>query len=214
MTATLALFIALSGSAAALTQISGSAIRNRSIAGRKLIKQTVSGTEVNASTLGKVPAAANADHATNAGHAANADRATNADHATSADSATNATSATNADSAANASMLGGVAPQPAWQTLPLHAGCASAGSIYSPPGYMVDAFGFVHFRGFISCSTYQAFQLPAAVAPGYRKFFRLGTNDTSVNTELYIDSSGAAGLETSGISFSASLEGVTYRVGS
>jgi hypothetical protein len=52
---TLALVLATSGTAVAVTTIDGSSITNRSIAGKKLIKDTVTGTEVKESTLGKVP---------------------------------------------------------------------------------------------------------------------------------------------------------------
>jgi len=115
--------------------------------------------------------------------------------------------------APNAGRLGGVAPRPAYQPLSLHAGCSSANAVYGPPGYVVDALGFVHLRGVITCSTYMAFQLPAAVAPAYRKVFRVATVNTADNTELTIFPDGSADLNTSGASFVASLDGVTYRAG-
>lgn len=52
---TLAVVLAMSGTAVAVATIDGSSITNRSIAGKKLIKDTVTGTEVKESTLGKVP---------------------------------------------------------------------------------------------------------------------------------------------------------------
>jgi hypothetical protein len=61
VTSTLALFVALGGSAAALTHINGSQIRNRSILGKKLNQHTITGTEVNVSSLGTVPHASDAD---------------------------------------------------------------------------------------------------------------------------------------------------------
>jgi hypothetical protein len=115
--------------------------------------------------------------------------------------------------APNAARLGGVAPRPAYQPLQLHAGCSSKSSVFSPPGYVVDALGFVHLRGVITCTTYMAFQLPAAIAPGYRKVFRVATTNTADNTELTIFPDGTADLNTSGTSFDASLDGVTYRAG-
>jgi hypothetical protein len=56
---TLALVVAMSGTAVAATQISGSTIKDRSIPGKKLIRNTLTGAEVKESTLAKVP---NADH--------------------------------------------------------------------------------------------------------------------------------------------------------
>jgi hypothetical protein len=100
--ATLALFIALGGTSYALGQISGSQLRNRSVAGGKLEKHTVTGTEINVSTLPKVPAAHAADQALTAVNATNAVNAVNATSATSATSATNAVNAVNATNATNA----------------------------------------------------------------------------------------------------------------
>jgi hypothetical protein len=58
--ATLALFIALSGSSYAVSQISGSQIRNASIAGKKLKRNTLGGKRIKESRLGTVPSARNA----------------------------------------------------------------------------------------------------------------------------------------------------------
>ena len=52
---TLAIVLALSGTAVAAATISGSTIDNRSIAGKKLIRNTVTGAEVKESKLGRVP---------------------------------------------------------------------------------------------------------------------------------------------------------------
>jgi hypothetical protein len=69
----IALFLALGGGAIAIaggSKINGSKLKKRSVAGKKLKKNTITGTEVNENKLGKVPSAANADHATNANVAA------------------------------------------------------------------------------------------------------------------------------------------------
>ncbi len=82
--ALIALVIALSGTAvAAGGLINGAKIESGTITGKKLKKHTLTGTQINLAKLGKVPAAASADHATSAG---------------------------TASSAANASQLGGLAP--------------------------------------------------------------------------------------------------------
>jgi hypothetical protein len=69
----LALFLAIGGGTFAIAKggkINGSKLKKRSVAGKKLKKNTITGTEVNENKLGKVPSAANADHATNANVAA------------------------------------------------------------------------------------------------------------------------------------------------
>jgi hypothetical protein len=59
--ASLALFVAIGGSAYATVTISGSSIANHSIAGRKLINNTLTGTQIKESRLATVPHAANAN---------------------------------------------------------------------------------------------------------------------------------------------------------
>ena len=58
--AILALFVALGGTAFAVTSINGSSILDHTIRGRKLVNDTLTGTQVNESTLGLVPKASNA----------------------------------------------------------------------------------------------------------------------------------------------------------
>jgi hypothetical protein len=99
--ATLALFLALGGSAVAASQINGSAIKNRSIAGGKLKKNTLTGTEINKAKLGTVPHATLADRATSA---------TRADQATTAASPTVPALTSPESSLASSSPLPGVWP--------------------------------------------------------------------------------------------------------
>jgi hypothetical protein len=91
-----------------------------SVNGKKVVDGSLTGSDIDMSTLVKVPNATNAEHAatagsatlaasaetatnaTNAAHATKADTAKDAEHATSADSATDADHATNADTATNA----------------------------------------------------------------------------------------------------------------
>jgi hypothetical protein len=92
--------------------VSTSKLKNRGVTGSKVAKNSITGANINVGTLGNVPSASNASHAssansaTNASHAINADNATNASHATNADSASTAATATIAGSAA---ALGSVA---------------------------------------------------------------------------------------------------------
>src|SRR4051794_37213892 len=63
----IAVVLAMSGTAVAATQISGATIKDRTVGHKKLVLNTVTGAEVNESTLGRVPSAANAANASNAG---------------------------------------------------------------------------------------------------------------------------------------------------
>jgi hypothetical protein len=99
---TLAVFLALGGSALAVSQISGKRLEDRSVAGKKLKAQTIgggklqqgtiTGKQVKEGTLGKVPSAKSADAAT------------------TATSANTATSATTAITANDSLALGGLPP--------------------------------------------------------------------------------------------------------
>ena len=70
--ATLALFIALGGSAYAVTQIGSKQVKNRSLKGVDLRRNTIGGAEVKESKLRRVPRAAAADRAQQADNATNA----------------------------------------------------------------------------------------------------------------------------------------------
>jgi hypothetical protein len=106
---TLCLFLVLGGGAAfAATKLSKSSVGTEQLKGeavtkgklapnsvnsKKVVDGSLTGSDIQASTLGKVPNAGyaeNADHATTAGSANSASTATNASHATTADTATNA----------------------------------------------------------------------------------------------------------------------------
>jgi len=219
----LALFIALGGSAAALSEINGKEIINRTISGSKLMKHTLSGTQINLSSLGTVPSATYATSAGTATTAAHADTASSATTATSATTAGNAVTLDGLSSsaflatggtAANSNQLGGVAAQPAFQSLPLD-NCSAEGSGYVAPGYMVDAFGFVHLEGSISCSGSLAFTLPTAARPAGTVGFPLhDISSDNTDTQLIVYSSGLAYLLTSENSWPpVSLDGITFRAG-
>jgi hypothetical protein len=131
----LALFVALGGSAFAVSslpsksvgtkqlksgavtspKIKNGAVRaaklaNGAVTAAKVKNDSQTGAQIDESTLGTVPDAihsTNADRATSASHSASADQATSATHSTNADQATNATHSANADQATNADSLGG-----------------------------------------------------------------------------------------------------------
>jgi hypothetical protein len=113
--ATLALFLVLTGGAAyaashlAKNSVGSRQLKRNSVTGAKIKNGTITGAKINLGTLGKVPSAGSADHAT---AAVSADHATNADHATTATSASSAATAAvaaNATEAGNAGRLGGLA---------------------------------------------------------------------------------------------------------
>ncbi|MDT5015980.1 MAG: hypothetical protein QOD39_2140 [Mycobacterium sp.] len=66
--ASLALFVAIGGSAYATVTISGGSIADHSIAGRKLINNTLTGKQIKESRLGAVPKANSAGNAKTVGH--------------------------------------------------------------------------------------------------------------------------------------------------
>lgn len=100
--ALLALFVALGGVSYAAVKLPANSVGTRqlkanSVIGSKVKNGSLTGADVNASSLGKVPSAANADSATSAA---------NASHATSANSATNATHAADSDKLGGISSAG------------------------------------------------------------------------------------------------------------
>jgi hypothetical protein len=146
--ALLALFVALSGTTYAAANVvlpknsvGAKQLKKNAVTNTKIAKNAVTGSKIKLSTVGKVPSAANADHATAA------DSATNATHATSADSATNATNATNAG---NANTVGGqkitkvqwkVPPSTATQTILSLNGLTISGSCDATSHITIDAKG-------------------------------------------------------------------------
>jgi hypothetical protein len=96
----------------------------------------------------------------------------------------------------------------------LNSGCTAYTAYGTTPGYLIDAFGFVHLQGMLSCSAHDAFTLPAGARPTGTIFFRVAQNNTTANTEVYISSSGVGQLETSGASFGTpDLDGISFRAG-
>ena len=127
ITATLALFVALSGGAYAVTAlpansvgveqiqtnavtakkikrnaVTAAKIKRNAINSTKVVNNSLTGDDIDETTLRTVPRAIAASTATNATHATNADTATNATHATNTDRAAHATTADDATNAAHA----------------------------------------------------------------------------------------------------------------
>jgi hypothetical protein len=107
----LALFVALGGTAVASSiklsanSVGTAQLKNGAVTGKKVAKNSLTGVNINVSTLGTVPSATLAAHATDSENATNA---VNAQSAANAQNATNAQNAVNAQNATNASELGGL----------------------------------------------------------------------------------------------------------
>lgn len=82
--------------------VTAAKLKNGAVTGSKLQNGAVTGSKINLSTLGTVPSATNANHASTADTATNANHASTADNATHASTADNATNAVNATDAVNA----------------------------------------------------------------------------------------------------------------
>ncbi|MBS1861917.1 MAG: hypothetical protein JSS68_09410 [Actinobacteria bacterium] len=177
--ATLALVIAVAGgSALAATRM----LPKNSVGTRQIKNHAVTRAKIKIASLGTVPSA------TAAVHASSAD---NAVHATSADSAGHATSA---DSAANAESLGGLraAAYAKAELEPIHTvgapgqpgfegGCANEGGNFGEVGFYRDGFGIVHLVGLASCPTLDAtiFTLPPGFRPTVDNLMVVATGETT-----------------------------------
>lgn len=181
--ALLALFIALGGTTYAASTIvlpknsvGTKQLKKNAVTSVKIKNNQVTGADVKESSLGKVPSAANADHAT------------------SADSATNATNATNAATAANANLLQGNAAsvfatkaQEAVHLVgttgnpPFENSWANYGGGFSSVGFWKDSFGVVHLQGTFTggAAGTTAFTLPAGYRPAENLFMPVATGATA-----------------------------------
>ena len=210
--ALLALFIALGGTTFAASTIvlpknsvGTKQLKKNAVTSVKIKNNQVTGADVKESSLGKVPSAANADHAT------------------SADSATNATNATNAATAANANLLQGnaasvFAPRaqeavhligtsgnPAFQN-----GWANFGGGFSFAGFWKDSFGVVHLQGTFSggAAGTTAFTLPVGYRPAQALFMTVATGATS-SAFVYILTTGEVAPQNSG--GDDGIDGLSFR---
>lgn len=177
--ATLALAIAVAGgSAFAATRV----LPRNSVGTRQIKNHAVTRAKIKIASLGTVPSATAAVHASSADNAA---------HATSADSAGHATSA---DSAGNAESLGGLraSAYAKAELEPIHTvgapgqpgfedGCANEGGSFGEVGFYRDGFGIVHLVGVASCPTTDAtvFTLPPGFRPAVDNLMAVATGETT-----------------------------------
>jgi hypothetical protein len=185
--ATLALVIAVGGGGAlAATR----ALPKNSVGTKQLRNHAVTRAKIKIASLGTVPSATTATHATTAASATHANSADSATHATSADSAGHATSA---DTARDAESLGGQ-PAAAYAKAalePIHTvgapggpafedGCKAEGGEFGEVGFYKDPFGIVHLVGFASCPGPAAtvFTLPPGFRPAVDNLMAVAMGET------------------------------------
>jgi hypothetical protein len=143
--ATIALIVALSGTAYAVRQIDGSLLKSRSVSGAKLKGNTLGGREINEGRLGTVPSARTASSVRTAKNAVNAQFATTASVARSADNAINAGNARNADTVGGFS-AGAFQPRVRW-ALVASGGAGAAAHVPGSGVYVVDFGSTVSGQG-------------------------------------------------------------------
>jgi hypothetical protein len=193
---TLALFLVLAGGSAfaashlAKNSVGTKQIKSDAVTTAKIKDGAVTGSKVRVSTLGTVPSAASASHATSADTATRANDATHANSADSATQASNAISLGGAPASAYARTeleavhVVGTAGEPAFEH-----GCSG-----SAVGFYKDPFGVVHLQGFLGgCIEGQsAFILPVGFRPPTTEgIFEVdGTSNTTSGLVL-VDPSGA-----------------------
>jgi hypothetical protein len=225
--ATIAVFIALGGSAYAAAQL-----KKNSVGTKQLKKDAVTGAKVKDGSLsavdigGAVNSANRASAADNATHAISADSAT---QAASADRSADATHAANSDKVGGlpssafirVDQLGGFIPAPHFEHS--NFGCPfdqtvwhdSSPEVNETTGYWRDPFGVVHLRGFaIRCERAEPsiFTLPPGFRPGKLEHFvaimeNPGLEMGQVTVEAKGDVVAGEVLENGSIA----LDGITFK---
>ncbi len=165
--ATIAVFIAIGGSAYAATQlkknsvgtkqiknqaVTAAKIKNGAITGAQVKNGSLTGTQINASTLGSVPSATTATHAVNAGSS------TSATHADSATTAATAEAITPPEAMNLVGEPGEPSFGPGWENF---RACSE-----TPVGFYKDREGVVHLQGIAqNGGSTLIFALPTGYAP-------------------------------------------------
>jgi len=187
--ATLALMIAVAGGTAlAATR----ALPRNSVGTRQIRNHAVTGPKIKIASLGTVPSATVAAHATSADSAARANSADTAAHATSADTAGDADAlgglgaASYARSEPEPIHIVGAPSEPAFED-----GCHAEAGSFGEVGFYKDGFGIVHLVGFASCPipTATVFTLPAGFRPAVDNLMVVAMGETT---------SGEIGVEPDG----------------
>jgi hypothetical protein len=216
--ATLALVIAVGGGGAlAATRM----LPKNSVGTKQIRNHAITRAKIKIASLGTVPSATAAVHATSADSAAQATSAVNAGHANSADNATHATSA---DSAGNAESLGGLraTSYAKAEPEPIHFvgapggptfedGCHNEAGGFGEVGFYKDGFGIVHLVGVAACptSTATVFTLPPGFRPAVDNLMVVAMGETTsgevgVQPDGEVGVFGGTGPRLFGVTFRAS----------
>jgi hypothetical protein len=226
--ATIAVFIALGGSAYAAAQL-----KKNSVGTKQLKKDAVTGAKVKD---GSLSAADIGGAVSSAEHATTADRASTADSAARATSAETSIDALRAANAANSDRLGGSPSSAYIQTgqlgsfLPAEGhfehsdfGCPfdetswhnSDPTVNETTGYWRDPFGVVHLRGFaIRCGTAETtiFTLPPGFRPGkLEHFIAFMENPTPETGLVTVEAKGDIVASEVTTNNSIALDGITFK---
>lgn len=222
--ATIAVFIALGGSAYAAAQL-----KKNSVGTKQLKNNAVTGAKVKDGSLNAADIGGSVNSADHALTADSASRATSADSAVSADRAASASQAGNAEKLGGApssayiqaGQVGGFIPAPHFE----HAdfGCPfdltvwhdSNPEVNEVTGYWRDPFGVVHLKGFaIRCGTAETkiFTLPPGFRPGkLEHFVAIVENPGLEMGQVLVMAKGEVVAPDVSSNGSVALDGITFR---
>jgi hypothetical protein len=225
----LALFVALGGPATAakkIKQITGTQIKNNTVASADIKNNTVASADIKDGTIQNKDLAKSAINATTLGKVSTAAQADAATVALTAQNAKTADVANSAGTAGDASKLGGAAASdyvktsalvtPSFTDATLTNSWTAADPAVPTAAYTKDALGFVHLRGAIKggASATSALTLPADLRPAKNVTFAVSCfGDDGV---VFVEPDGKvspANVGTANCTTVAFLDGVSFLAG-
>jgi hypothetical protein len=199
----------------AANAVNGAKVADGSLSGADILDGSLTGADVQESSLGTVPSATNATHATSADSATNAGHATNSDQlGGSLPSAFVQTSQIGAFIDAPGVLNGGFAI-PDCPTFGGSGWIDRSSDVNEPAGYWRDPFGVVHLRGSVYRCGFAGttiFTLPAGFRPGKDQHFAAAMEGSTPDTgqvEVFINGD-VRGIDVT-VNKSVSLDGITFR---
>ncbi len=225
--ATVAVFIALGGSAYAAAQLKKNSVGTKQLKNNAVTGAKVKDGSLNAADIGG--AVNSADHALTADSASHAASADSASRAVSADSAASASQAGNAEKLGGAPSSAYIQASQAGSFIEAahfdhsNFGCPFDQTIWhdkepevnETTAYWRDPFGVVHLRGFaIRCLTAETtiFTLPKGFRPGKRqRFLAIVENPSPGIDEVTVGPTGVVAAPEVTSNNSVELDGITFR---